>query len=61
MVPLHKDGSYGGCTSQILPHATSFDPARDVPSGSVFLMSEILVFDDYRQFILLFTQSGPRW
>lgn len=30
VVPLHKDGGYSGCPSQILPHRMSFVPARDV-------------------------------
>lgn len=37
MVPLHKDGSYSGCTSQILPHMMYFDPAF----GMFCLISEI--------------------
>lgn len=50
MVALYKDGSYSACLSQIPPHM-SFDPAQEV------CMSEILIFGDYRQFVLLFTHS----
>lgn len=53
VVPLHKDGGYSGCPSQILPHRMSFVPARDVlcPRFWYLLITDSLCYCSLSQFL----------